>query len=134
MQRSRVDQRLPRMDDADFSDLAPEELAEITTGPGLFAWEWVGAVLSDDVGRAWTLMSEEPRLALTQMWIFHNPRVVSDPRARGLDRDGLAERLLRAAPADELFVNMRSVEIRTIRQGFGVASMEELAGYSAHGD
>ncbi|MET8848488.1 hypothetical protein [Amycolatopsis sp. NPDC004625] len=114
------------MEDPDFPDLAPEERAEVATGPWRFARDWVGAVLADDVDRAWTMMSEELRLALAQMWIFHNPGVLSDSCARGLDRDGLTERLLRADPADGLFINMRSVEIRTIREAMGVASLDQL--------
>jgi hypothetical protein len=114
------------MEDPECLDLAPEELAEVATGPSRFAREWVGAVLADDVDRAWIMMSEELRLALAQMWIFHNPGVVLDPRVRGLDLDGLAERLLRADPNDGLFINMRAVEIRTIRQGLGVASLDQL--------
>lgn len=112
--------------DDDLPEFTPEELAELATGPGLFAREWVGAVLADDVVPAWALLSEEFRLALAQMWIYHNPAVLADPRAGGLDRDRLAERLLRADPDDGLFVNMRMVEIRTIRQSLGGVLLDQL--------
>lgn len=114
------------MTDAELPDLTPEEFAELATGSSLFAREWVGEVLANDVVPAWASLSEEFRLALTQMWIYHNPAVLADPRADGLDRDRLAERLLRADPNDGLFVNMREVEIRTVRQSFGEVRMDQL--------
>jgi hypothetical protein len=124
--RRRRHRIVTRMTDAGFPDLTPEEFAHVTTGPNLFALGWVGEVLSHHVEPAWAAISAEFRLALAQMWIYHNPGVLDDPRAGGLDRDGLAERLLDAQSGDELFVNMRAVEIRTIKQSFGEVRFDDL--------
>lgn len=106
-------------------DLSPEAIAQLTTGPNRFALAWVRAVSEGDVASAWEALSDEVQLALAQMWIYHNPAVLEDPLADGLDRDQLAERLL--AEEDQLSVNMRFIEIRTIYTSWGDVEPDKLA-------
>ncbi|MFL6121597.1 hypothetical protein [Actinophytocola sp.] len=114
------------MTDAGFPDLSPEEFAQLTTGPNRFAMDWVCDVLQQQVEPAWNALSAEFRFGSAQMWIYSNPAVISDPWAGGLDRDRLVERLLEARPDDDLSMNMRTVQIRTIARSFGDVRFEDL--------
>lgn len=106
------------MADAQFPDLAPEVLAQITTGPNLFALEWVAAVLAEDVEVVWAAMSDRFRLALAQLWIHHTHA--------GGNRDELATRFLHGEP-DSLFREMRLANVREIAEYFGGVHIDELA-------
>jgi hypothetical protein len=100
--------------------LSPEDLAQAGTGPIHFALQWVQAVADDSVAEVWRQMTPDYRLSLVQLWLTHNPRALSDPSARSLDRDELAQCLAVEEPQHVLFHHAARVSLRELRNSFGV--------------
>jgi hypothetical protein len=104
--------------------LSPEDLAQARTGPFNFALQWGQAVADDNAAEVWRQMTPDFRLSLVQLWLTHNPRALSDPSARSLNRDELAQYLAVEEPQHVLFRHAARVSLRDLRNSFGVDTTE----------